>query len=147
MRRLLALLLFTAVGAGCGAVSHGSRLSSNPWSGNEGVYLSTGNAPRRYRVIGLVQVRGYGVQVAGYASVGDAQLDGTIKGALAREASRLGGQGVIHIEFEDENPSTEYEKAMALSNSYSGLFSRGGSGPETKDRYVTVTGEVVQFLE
>ncbi len=77
--------------------------------------------------MGFVQVRGYGVQVAGYATVGDAQLDGTLRGALVTEALRLGGNGVVHIEFEDENPSTEYEKAVAMTNSVTNGFQRGGT--------------------
>jgi hypothetical protein len=111
-----------------------------------GIYLTTGDAPKRYRTIGFVQVRGYGVQVGGYADVGDAQLDGTIKGAMVREALRLNGHGIIHIEFEDENPTTDVERAQGLANSINNL-STGKGGMETKDRYVSATGEVIQFLE
>ncbi len=34
-----------------------------------------------------------------------------------------------------------------MTNSISNGFQRGGSGVQTKDRYVTATGEVIQFTE
>lgn len=146
----LTLLLWGALafgaGSGCNAVTHGSRLSNRPMD-SDGIYLTTGDAPKRFRTVGFVQVRGYGVQVAGYADVGEAQLDGTIKGAMVKEALRLGGNGVIHIEFEDENPTTDVERMQSLSNSFSNFSTGKGGGLETKDRYVSATGEVIQFLE
>ncbi len=145
MKRLALLFLVASALTGCNAVSKGSRLSNRPMDSG-GVYLTTGDAPKRFRTVGFVQVRGYGVEVAGYADVGDAQLDGTIKGAMVREALRLNGHGVIHIEFEDENPSSDVERAQGLANSFSNL-STGKGGVETKDRYVSATGEVIQFLE
>jgi len=141
--RLISLTLALAV-TGCNATVHGSRLSNVPID-TGGIFLSTGGAPKPFRSIGFVQVRGYGVEIAGMADVGNSYLDGTIRGSLAAEAARMGGQGVINIEFEDENPSTDLERAQRAMGSFSNLLS--GRGPETKDRYVTVTGEVIQFLE
>lgn len=141
MKALIALAFALTA---CNATVHGSRLSNVPID-TGGIFLSTGGAPKAFRSIGFVQVRGYGVEIAGMADVGDSNLDGTIRGSLAAEAARMGGQGVINIEFEDENPSTELERAQRAMGTVSNLLS--GRGPETKDRYVTVTGEVIQFLE
>ena len=131
-----ALILF---GGGCNAIVRGGPLSSVPHD-NHGVFLTTGDPPAKYKTHGFVQIRGYGVAIAGLTEVGDAQLNGTIRGTLATEATKMGGTGVIHIEFEDENPQNDAEKAQDAYNS----FRRNGS-IQTKDRYVTVTGEVVQF--
>lgn len=142
MRPLLVVLL--SLSMGCTAVVRGSRLSSPP--DFSGFYLSTGTSPRKFRTVGFVQVRGYGQEWGGYGDIGDAQLDGTIHSALAREAIRLGGQGVINIEFLDENPSTEIEKAQRAAAAVGSLFS-GNPQIQTKERYVTVSGEVIAFLE
>jgi predicted deacylase len=80
------------------------------------------------------------------ADVGDAQLDGVLRGALAEEAARMGGHGVIHVEFYDENPSTDLERASRAASSINNVLS-GRGGVESKERYVTVKGEVIQFLE
>jgi hypothetical protein len=141
-RALLAGALALSLSS-CSAVTRGGALSGVP-ADARGMFLSTGSAPGRYVTLGFVQVRGYGVQVAGYAETGHATLDGPIRGALAAEASRMGGNGVIHIEFLDENPSTDYERAQAVAQSLQNLAS-GQRGVETKDRYVTVTGEVIRF--
>ncbi len=138
-------LFFLFVLTGCNAIVRGSRLSNVPID-TGGIFLSTGSAPMPFRSIGFVQVRGYGVEIAGMADVGDSYLDGTIRGTLAAEAARMGGQGVINIEFLDENPSTDAERAQRAANSVANLLT-GRGGTETKDRYVTVTGEVIQFLE
>lgn len=124
---------------GCNAIVRGGPLSSVPHD-NHGVFLTTGDPPAKYQTLGFVQIRGYGVAVAGLTEMGDAQLNGTIRGTLATEAVKMGGTGVIHIEFEDENPQNEAEKAQDTYNS----FRRNGN-VQTKDRYVTVTGEVVKF--
>lgn len=139
---LLALLL---LGPGCNAVVRGTRLSSVPPTDN-GMFLSTGTAPRKFRTVGFLQIRGYGQEWGGYGDIGDAQLDGTIHNALAKEAARMGGQGVINIEFLDENPSTDVEKAQRAYNTVTSAFS-GNPRIETKERYVTVTGEVIVFTE
>ncbi len=141
----LALLLALLTLCGCNAVVRGARLSSVPPVG-ERMFLSTGTAPRKFRTLGFLQVRGYGQEWAGYGDVGDAQLSGTIHNALAQEAARMGGQGVINIEFRDENPSTDVERAQRAINTVTSVLS-GNGGLETKDRYVTVTGEVIVFLE
>jgi len=150
VKRLLlvfSLAVFSLAAQGCNAVVKGSRLSNNPPDGQGGMYLTTGGSPKRYKTLGFVQIRGYGVEVAGFADVGDANLDGTIKGTLAREAARMGGNGVINIEFYDENPSTDLERMNAAATSVTNIAAGQGKGPEQKDRYVTVTGEVIQFLE
>lgn len=140
----LALVLAALLTAGCGAVVRGSPLSGRGGP-PERIYLSTGGAPAPYRTVGFIQVRGYGVAVAGLAEVGDAALDGTIQGTLAREALAMGGEGVINIAFLDENPQTTAEKiGQAASTAQS--FSSGSPQIETRDRFVTVTGEVIQFV-
>ncbi|MBM4381367.1 MAG: hypothetical protein FJ086_19020 [Deltaproteobacteria bacterium] len=142
-----ALTVFSALAlslSGCSAVTRGGALSSVPAASDRGMFLSTSGAPGRYTTLGFVQVRGYGVQVAGYQEAGHATLDGPIRGALAAEASRMGGNGVIHIEFLDENPTTDFERAQAAAQSIQNLAS-GQRGVEAKDRYVTVTGEVIRF--
>jgi hypothetical protein len=141
------LFLFAALLSlpACNAVVLGVRLSSVPQTDN-GMFLSTGTSPRKFRTLGFVQVRGYGQEWGGYGNLGDAQLDGTIHNALAKEAARMGGQGVINIEFLDENPSTEVEKAQRAYNTVASALS-GNPQIESKDRYVTVTGEVIVFLE
>jgi hypothetical protein len=143
VRRALLLSSVVLGLAGCNAVSRGSALSGNP-SRAPGMYISTGGASAPYVSLGFVQVRGYGVQVAGFADVGHATLDGPIRNALATEAARMGGNGIIHLEFLDENPSTEFERAQAAANSIQNVAS-GRGGVEQKDRYVTVTGEVIRF--
>jgi hypothetical protein len=145
----MGLVGVVALSVGCNAVVRGSRLSSVPQ--NDGpqnqreLFLSTGGAPRKYRTLGFIQVRGYGQEWAGYGDIGNANLDGSIHNALAREAVRMGGQGVVNIEFLDENPSTDLERAQ---RAYNALTTFLGSGQvESRDRYVTVTGEVIVFLE
>jgi uncharacterized protein YbjQ (UPF0145 family) len=144
VKRLLLLAALLSLPA-CNAVVLGVRLSSVPQTDN-GMFLSTGTSPRKFRTLGFVQVRGYGQEWGGYGNLGDAQLDGTIHNALAKEAARMGGQGVINIEFLDENPSTDVEKAQRAYNTVASALS-GNPQIESKDRYVTVTGEVIVFLE
>ncbi|MBM4358737.1 MAG: hypothetical protein FJ096_11590 [Deltaproteobacteria bacterium] len=142
----VALAAVGLLSSGCNAVSSGSALSSVPAPKSNTVFLTTGDAPRPFKTLGFVQIRGYGVQVAGFADVGDADLDKTIKGALANEAAKMGGQAVIHIEFLDENPSTDAERVQAAMQQVQNLAQRKPE-VEKKDRYVTVVGEVVQFTE
>lgn len=132
--------------AGCGVVVRSGPLSGRP-DAEKGVYLSTGGAPRPFKTLGFIQIRGYGVNIAGLQDVGDAALDGTVRGRMAQEAAKMGGDGVINIEFVDENPQTLYERAAAASSSFSADPKTGRTQIQTKDRYVTVTGEVVQFVE
>lgn len=131
--------------SGCMAVVRGSPLSSELPT-DRGLFLSTGTPARKYRTLGFIQVRGYGQEWGGYGDIGDAQLDGTIHTALTREAAKMGGQGVIHIEFLDENPSTDAERAQRAAAAVGSLFS-GNPRIETKERYVTVSGEVIVFVE
>ena len=148
MRRLsTALLVAAALAAtGCSVVVRGAPLSDNPAHGSR-IYLSTGGAHGRpYRTLGFVQVQGYGVEVGGYADIGDAALDGTIQGAMAQAAAEMGGDGVIHIEFLDTNPSTPAERAQAAAQTAQNLVS-GQGGVEQKDRIVYASGEIVEFLD
>ncbi|MDP3234555.1 MAG: hypothetical protein Q8S33_30050 [Myxococcales bacterium] len=145
MTRLMLVIAGLVALTGCNAVVRGTRLSSVPQVDNT-MFLSTGGTPRKFRTVGFVQIRGYGQEWGGYGDIGDAQLDGTIHNALQREAARMGGQGVINIEFLDENPSTDVEKAQRAYNTVTAVLS--GSGQiQTKERYVTVTGEVIVFTE
>lgn len=145
MTRLTLLLGVLVAFTGCNAVVRGTRLSSVPQVDNT-MFLSTGSTPRKFRTVGFVQIRGYGQEWGGYGDIGDAQLDGTIHNALQKEAARMGGQGVINIEFLDENPSTDVEKAQRAYNTVTSVLS--GTGQiQTKERYVTVTGEVIVFTE
>lgn len=143
----LLLLLSLVVATGCGATVRGSPLSSRPPEAQaaQAIYLSTGSAPRPYRTLGFAQVTGYGVTVAGFSDVGEAGLDGTIHGMLSQVAARMGGDGVINIEFIDENPPTEVERVSDLSQTVSSAFS-GQPQVKTRNRSVVVTGEVIQFL-
>jgi len=141
----LPLLVCLLLCAGCNAVSYGAKLSDRPPQNGRGVYLSTGGAPWPFRTLGFAQVTGYGVTVAGVSDVGNAGLDNTIRGALVDTALRMGGDGVIYIEFEDESPPTDVERASDLSESISNGLS-GQGGVKTRDRNVLVTGEVIQFL-
>lgn len=149
---ILSALALASVGmasVGCNAVVSGGALSSRPPGGlpeGNALFLSTGGSPKKYRTIGFIQVRGYGVQLAGLADAGYANLDATIRGTLAEEAVKLGGHGVINIEFLDENPQTDAERindAMQTARNLAG----GKAKIETKDRYVTVTGEVIEWKE
>ncbi len=147
-RYLVPFLLAAVLGffaGGCSVVVRGAPLSGRPGRPDR-IYLSTGGSPRPYRTLGFVQVQGYGVEVAGLAQVGDAALDGTIQGALVQAATQMGGNGVIHIEFLDTNPSTPVERAQAAAQTVQNITS-GSGGVETKDRIVIATGEVIQFLE
>jgi hypothetical protein len=130
---------------GCTAVVRGSPLSDRVGDRHD-VYLSTGDSERAHRTLGFAQIRGYGVAIAGAVDVGEAGLDGAIRGVLAQEARRMGGDGVLHIEFIDENPQTPAERAQSFANSISNLSS-GRAGVETRDRFVTVTGEIVKFTQ
>jgi hypothetical protein len=143
VRLLLPLCLVLATG--CGATVRGSPLSDRPPDDGRGVYLSTGGAPRAYRTLGFAQVTGYGITVAGVSDVGEAGLDSAIRGTLSQVASKMGGDGVIHIEFNDENPPTEAERVSDLSESFSNALS-GTGGVKSRNREVVVTGEVIQFL-
>ncbi len=143
--RVLTVGLSLLFATGCGVVVKGGALSNRPDTGR-GIYLTTGGAPRAFRTLGFVQVRGYGVNVAGMADVGDAALDGTIKGRLVQEAAKMGGHGVINIEFLDENPQTMAERASSMSETINQSIATGTPQVQTKDRWVTVTGEVIQFV-
>lgn len=145
LARLLVLLIAGGLLFGCGAVVRSSKLSDRPESGR-GVYLSSGGAPKPYRTIGFAQLSGIGINVAGVSDVGDNGLDSIIRGKLADEARRMGGHGVIHIDFLDVNPPTDYERVGSASRSAQNILS-GKGGPETQNRTVIVTGEVIQFLE
>jgi hypothetical protein len=140
------LLLFSLVLAtGCGATVRGSPLSHRPPDDGRGIYLSTGGAPRAYRTLGFAQVTGYGVTVAGVSDLGEAGLDSTIRGSLSQVAARMGGDGVINIEFLDENPPTDADRVSDLSESVSNAVSGSGGGVKTRNRTVIVTGEIIQF--
>jgi hypothetical protein len=143
VRRALLLGVAALALGGCSAVTHGSPLSSVP-ARQPGIFITTGSSPVPYYSLGFVQVRGYGVQVVGYVELGHATLDAPIRTLLASEAARMGGNGVIHVEFLDENPSTEFERIQAVATSAQNLAT-GKAGLEKKERYVTVTGEVVRF--
>ncbi|MBN1210248.1 MAG: hypothetical protein JXB05_35680 [Myxococcaceae bacterium] len=143
MRLLLFIPLVLATG--CGATVRGSPLSDRPFTDGRGLYLSTGGAPRPYRTLGFAQVTGYGVTVAGVSDLGEAGLDGAIRGTLSQVAARMGGDGVIHIEFTDENPPTDAERISDLSETVSSVASGKGE-VKTRKRSVVVTGEVIQFL-
>jgi hypothetical protein len=58
----------------------------------------------------------------------------------------MGGDGVIHIEFNDENPPTDADRISDLSESVSNVLSGSGEGVKTRNREVVVTGEIIQFL-
>ncbi len=142
----LLLLLSLVLTTGCGATVRGSPLSNRPADEGRGIYLSTGGAPRAYRTVGFAQVTGYGVTVAGVSDLGEAGLDGTIRGTLSQVAAKMGGDGVIHIEFLDEAPPTDADRISDLSESISNSLSGSGGGVKTRNRAVIVTGEIIQFL-
>lgn len=129
----------------CTAVVAGSPLSARPDYSNR-MFLSTGGTSRPHRTVGFVQVTGFGNEVAGVIDVGDAQIDSTVRGALADAAARLGGQGVINIEFLDDNPRTPAEKAQSFANSAQ-TNRRGQQQVETHWRSVEAWGEVIQFTQ
>jgi hypothetical protein len=141
----LLLLACLALATGCGATVRGSPLSDHPPQDGRGIYLSTGASPGAYRTLGFAQVTGYGVSVAGMSDVGEAGLDSTIRGTLSQVAAKMGGDGVIHIEFIDENPPTELERVSDLAETVSNVASGKGE-VKTRNRSVVVTGEVIQFL-
>jgi hypothetical protein len=130
---------------GCQAVVRGGKLSDRPDSGR-GIYLSTGGSPRPFKTLGFVQITGEGRTYAGALDVGDASIDGVVRGALATEAARMGGHAVINIEFLDENPPTDYDRIADAANTASNLAS-GEAQIEERVRTVVVTGEVIQFLD
>ncbi|HEX8705931.1 MAG TPA: hypothetical protein VF815_44255 [Myxococcaceae bacterium] len=142
----LLLLLSLVLTTGCGATVRGSPLSNRPSDEGRGIYLSTGGAPRAYRTLGFAQVTGYGVTVAGVSDLGEAGLDGTIRGTLSQVAAKMGGDGVIHIEFLDEDPPTDADRISDFSESVSSALSGSGGGVKTRNRAVIVTGEIIQFL-
>ncbi|WP_224248868.1 hypothetical protein [Hyalangium gracile] len=142
----LLLLVSLVLATGCGATVRGSPLSSRPSAEDgRGIFLTTGHSPRPYRTVGFAQVTGYGVTVAGVSDMGEAGLDSTIRGTMAQVAAQMGGDGVIHIEFLDENPPTEIERISDLSETVSNVASGKGE-VKTRNRSVIVTGEVIQFL-
>lgn len=141
---LLALAASSAAASGCTAVAHGAPLSSRPAAANQ-ILLTTGAAPAPYRTLGFVQATGFGNQVAGVVDIGDAQIDSTIKGALVNAALRMGGDGVINIEFLDENPQTPAERAGDLADSLS-PDENGRREVKTRWRSVRALGEVIQFI-
>lgn len=148
VRLHVAALIATALWmlSGCGVTVRSGPLSGRPDPGR-GVYLSTGGSPRPFRTLGFIQIRGYGVNIAGIQDVGDAALDGTVRGRMAEEAAKMGGDAVVNIEFLDENPQTPYERAAAASSTWNQSMKTGQPQIQTQDRYVTVTGEVIQFVD
>jgi hypothetical protein len=149
MGRLGAIACLLAF-ASCSGVVSSRKLSSRGEVLPGKVDLSTGASPRPFKTLGFIQVRGYGVEVAGFAELGDAGLDHTVRNVMANEAAKMGGDGVVHIEFLDENPSTDFERFQAASRSIQNVANpdpKAPRGVEQTDRYVTATGEVIQFLE
>lgn len=130
----------------CTAVVGSSPLSGRPDLSNR-MFLSTGGTARPHRTIGFVQVTGFGNEVAGVIDIGDAQVDSTVRGALADAAVRLGGQGVINIEFLDENPRTPAEKGASFANSVQSTGRHGQAEVENHWRSVVAWGEVIQFTQ
>ncbi len=141
---VMALVAVGLLASSCNAITRGSKLTDMPVTSKQFV-LSTGSVNAKYRTLGFLQIRGYGVEFAGVAQLGDAQLDGTVKRTLVNEATAMGGNGVINIEFLDENPSTDYEKAQSAMQSMSNVM-QGGQVTQ-KERYITVTGEVIQLQD
>lgn len=130
---------------GCKAVVRGGKLSDRP-ADDHGLYISTGGSPRPFRTLGFIQVTGEGRTYAGALDVGDANLDGVVRGVLAEQAARMGGHGVINIEFLDENPPTDYERITDAMNTAAHIATGQGQLEERR-RTVVVTGEVIQFLD
>jgi hypothetical protein len=128
----------------CTAVVQSGPLSARPAQGQQ-VFLSTGAAQRPYQTLGFVQATGFGNQVAGVVDIGDAQIDGTIKGALVNAAVKMGGDGIINIEFLDENPQTPAERAGDLVESLK-ANRQGRQEIKTRWRSVHAKGEVIRFL-
>lgn len=144
--RLLAACGLLATLGACTAYVRGAPLASKPTDNNpRKIFLSTGGAGRPYKTVGFVQATGFGNQVAGVIDIGDAGLDSTIHGAIVDAAVRLGGHGVINIEFLDMNPQTPAERAGDLAKSL-GSLSTNEPQIETRWRSVVATGEVIQFL-
>ncbi|WP_224370640.1 hypothetical protein [Hyalangium versicolor] len=141
----LASLVLAALATGCGATVRGAPLSDRPSEDGRSIFLTTGNAPRPYRTVGFAQVTGYGVTVAGLADVGEAGLNSAIRGTMSQVAARMGGDGVIHIEFLDENPPTDIERISDAVETASNI-ANGKGEVKTRNRSVIVTGEVIQFL-
>ncbi len=131
--------------AGCGVVVKGGPLSGRPETGH-GIYLSTGGSPRPFRTLGFAEIRGYGVNIAGMTDVGDAALDGTIRGKLVEVAAQMGGDAVVNIEFLDENPPTTMERISAATSTINDSMRSGRPRIKTQDRWVTVTGEIIKFV-
>jgi hypothetical protein len=146
MRRFACVLALSLL-VGCGAVVRGGPLSDRGGASRDRIYLTTSGSPRPFKTLGFAQIRGYGVTVAGFADVGEAALDHTIKGRLAEEAVKMGGDGVINIEFLDENPPTDADRISDAANTVNSFQNPGQGGPQVKsrDRFVTVTGEIVKF--
>lgn len=141
--RLLLALGALVVASACTAIVGSSPLSPRPHISNQ-MFLSTGGTTRPYTTIGFVQATGFGNQVAGVIDVGDAQIDSTVRGALAQAAAKMGGHGVINIEFEDENPQTPADRMQDLAESAQQVGRRGGE-VKTRWRSVHATGEVIKF--
>lgn len=138
------VLLAVAPLAGCGAVVRGQRLSSRPDDAH-GVYLTTGGSPKPYKTLGFAQITGEGRAYGGMVEVGDAGFDGVIRGTLSAEAVKMGGDAVIHIEFLDENPQTNFERYQAAANTVSN-YVQGQAHLEERRRSVVVTGEIIKFI-
>lgn len=142
--RALVLLAVVPL-AGCGAVVRGQRLSSRPEDAH-GVYLTTGGSPKPYKTLGFAQITGEGRAYGGMVEVGDAGFDGVIRGTLSAEAVKMGGDAVIHIEFLDENPQTDFERYQAAANTVSN-FAQGQANVQERRRSVVVTGEIIKFIQ
>ncbi len=141
--RLLVALAALVAASACTAITGSSPLSPRPDLSNQ-MFLSTGGTTRPHTTLGFVQATGFGNQVAGVIDVGDAQIDSTVRGALAQAAAKMGGHGVINIEFLDENPQTPAERMQDLAESARGAGRHGG-GVKTRWRAVHATGEVIRF--
>jgi hypothetical protein len=142
--RALVLLAVVPL-VGCGAVVRGQRLSSRPDEAH-GIYLTTGGSPRPYRTLGFAQITGEGRAYGGVVEVGDAGFDGVIRGTLAAEAVKMGGDAVINIEFLDENPQTDFERFQQASATIQN-FAQGKAQVEERRRSVVVTGEIIKFIQ
>jgi hypothetical protein len=130
---------------GCGAAVRGQRLSSRPDEAH-GIYLTTGGSPRPYRTLGFAQITGEGRAYGGVMEIGDAGFDGVIRGTLSAEAVKMGGDAVIHIEFLDENPQTDFERYQAAANTMTN-YAQGQARMDERRRSVVVTGEIIKFIK
>lgn len=155
IRRNLALAVAVSASA-CTAVSVSPPLTSRAPTAkvdDHSVAVTSGQFRRPYRVVGVIQMTQSGYRWMHEVEVVSDANPGSILYKIAREANRLGADGVQFLELVDLKPQSPGEKtakqidsAVRLaSKAQKGTLSAGDVASEGSETRWEVRGELVRF--